>query len=214
MERCAVGPVAVLDVKCHDRNEVTCSVLYFPTGNACTSDTDCAAPTLCDLEGECRMPTELCFPHCGNETDCPAELFCNPRSGFCEDVEPMGEEDGMACDPEAAEDPCLGRCATFVDDAGEPVESICVSECKVGYPGQCGWAQPTEPAPAFCLPRMEAGDTGDEGLCYPLCDCSEECNGTHKCFEVPDDTGEFAMLFGHRGICFSDDGTATLEACQ
>lgn len=211
LEACQVGAVGALDVKCHDRPEMTCSVLFLPDGDTCTSDADCTAPSLCDVEGNCRAPTDACYPQCGNDLECPDGQFCDPRSGGCIEEEPMGDPDATACDPEAAEETCLGRCATFVDENDEPVESVCVSDCKYLAPGQCGWSDTTEPAPAFCFPRFDGADEGDQGLCYQLCDCSEQCNGDRKCFEYPDP--QFVELFGRLGVCFSDDGSETLETC-
>ena len=39
-----------------------------------------------------------------------------------------------------------------------PVESVCVTDCSAYWPTGCGWEDQTQPAPAICLPRADAGD--------------------------------------------------------
>jgi hypothetical protein len=216
LEGCEVGVVPALGLKCHDRPEITCSILYIPNSETCTADEDCTAPALCDLEGQCRRPTEACYPSCGNDLECPEDWFCNPRSGACQEEEPTGDPTNTTCDREATEDACLGRCASFVDENDEVVESICVQDCNFLAPGQCGWLDTTQPAEEFCFGRFADSGPGDQGLCYELCDCSEECTGDHSCFEYPEPDA-FEMVTGRRGVCFYDDGSDTLEpleACE
>jgi hypothetical protein len=215
LEGCTMGPPPALTDKCHNRPEMACSVLYLETGEACTADADCAgADELCDADGQCRKPTSACWAQCGSDSDCPTAMFCDPENGFCVDEEVTGDVDGTACDGEAAEDTCLGRCATFVDENDMEIESICVSECTVNAPGQCGWEDTSEPAPAVCFPRFQEGGQGDQGLCYPLCDCDSDCLADHKCYEYVDDPQFFLTEFGHRGICFYPDETPSLETCE
>jgi len=216
LEGCTMGTTPALgDPKCHNRPEMACSLLYLTTGEACAADTDCTgADHLCDTDGQCRAPTTACYPQCASDNDCPDDMFCDPESGACVTEEVTGDIDGTPCDGEATEDTCLGRCATFVDENDMDIESICVSECTFGAPGQCGWADDTEPAPAICFPRFEEGGVGDQGLCYPLCDCDTDCAGEHKCYEYQDDPQTFLDTFGHRGICFYPDDTPSLETCE
>jgi hypothetical protein len=216
LEGCTMGtPPALSDPKCHNRPEMACSLLYLVTGETCTADTDCAGTDeLCDTDGQCRKPTTACYPQCASNNDCPDAMFCDPETGACSDEEATGDVDGTPCDGEATEDSCLGRCATFVDENDMDIESLCVSECTFGAPGQCGWEDDTEPAPAICFPRFQDGGEGDQGLCYPLCDCDSDCLGEHKCYEYTESPQEFLTAFGHRGICFYPDETASLETCE
>jgi hypothetical protein len=141
-------------------------------------------------------------------------MFCEAESGSCVEEEPTGDPDGTACDPELEEDTCLGRCVTFIDENDEPVESVCVTDCTFLSPGACGREDPNEPADAFCYPRSDDGDAGDQGLCYPLCDCNADCVGDRLCYEFPSDPDAFEDLFGHRSICLPPDDTVeAIETC-
>ncbi len=215
LEGCTMGTPTALDAKCHNRPEMACSLLYLITGEACEADADCpGADELCDVDGQCRKPTTACYPQCASDNDCPDAMFCDPESGACGDEEVTGDVDGTPCDGEAVEDSCLGRCATFVDDNDMDIESICVSECTFAAPGQCGWEDESEPAPGICFPRFQEGGEGDQGLCYPLCDCDADCLGEHKCYEYTENPQQFLTSFGHRGICFYPDDTPSLETCE
>jgi len=214
LERCELGDPG-LEAKCHGRPDMACSVIFLPTATECTSDTDCTGTDeVCAPDGSCYSPATACFPQCGNDSDCPTDLFCDPGSGLCVEEEPAGDPDGTACDPELEEDTCLGRCVTFVDENSEPVESVCVTDCTYLAPGGCGWEDQDAPAPAFCLPRAENGDAGDEGRCYPLCDCNDDCAGDRLCYEYPGDPDGFEAVFGHRAVCLSPDDTVeSVETC-
>lgn len=214
LEGCTPGDPAVGEVKCHNRNEMTCSLLYLTTGATCSDDADCEGDgELCDVDGNCRRPSNACYPMCGSDLDCPDEMFCDPGSGACVDEEPTGDPVGETCDPEAEEDTCLGRCVTVVDENDEALASQCTADCKFLAEGQCGWTDMTEPAPAVCFPRGDTTGEGDQGFCVTLCDCDADCAGDQKCFEYDPEDPTFSELFGHPGVCFYDNGDESLETC-
>jgi hypothetical protein len=208
-EGCTPGAPALGEIKCHERDDMSCRYLYTPTGEPCEADADCgSADKLCDtVEGQCYLAESACLPQCGSNADCPDSMFCDPDSGFCSDTEPVGDPDGTPCDPELEEDTCLGRCITFVDEMSMPVESVCVTDCSAYWPG-CGWEDQTQPAPAICLPRAEGGDVGDQGFCYPLCDCDADCVGERLCYEAGESADLLEENFGHRSWCMPPDDTA------
>ena len=208
-EGCTPGEPALGATKCHNRVDMTCRYLYTPTGEECAADADCgSADELCDtVEGLCYLAQSACMPQCGSNANCPDAMFCDPDSGFCIATEPVGDPDGTPCDPEVEEDTCLGRCITFVDEMDMPVESVCITDCSGYSPTACGWEDQTQPAPAICLPRAEDGSIGDQGFCYALCDCDEDCVGDRLCYEAGDSADLLEENFGHRSSCSPPDDT-------
>jgi hypothetical protein len=209
-EGCTPGEPGLGDpAKCHDRPDTTCRYVYTPTGEECEADADCgSADELCDtVEGLCYLAESACMPQCGSNADCPDGMFCDPDSGFCGETEPVGDPDGTPCDPEVEEDTCFGRCITFVDEMSMPVESVCVTDCSAYWPTGCGWEDQTQPAPAICLPRATEGSLGDQGFCYPLCDCDADCAGDRLCYDAGESADLLEENFGHRAWCSPPDDT-------
>jgi hypothetical protein len=85
---------------------------------------------------------------------------------------------GSYCDANAATDPCNGFCVNFYDskDANASQYGVCFGACSLNVEGVGCGIDPTSQPPfdVECLGPSTAAP-GDQGLCFQLCDCNDDC---------------------------------------
>jgi len=190
LENCKVGPAAAGAVKCHNRADEDCDFLGMTT-NA------------------------VCKPLCGTDADCPGRK-CNLTIGLCSDMPAVGDPIGTACTANGATDPCAGYCiALAAGSNGQPVPGICTADCVFGSVEGCNWrrtAANAGPPIGGCLDTYrQAGDVGDLGICYQLCDTVDDCLIKGAGWVCDHSSAGIEQAFNH-GVCLMsapDAGGAT-----
>lgn len=209
VQRCTFG----VSQKCQGRDDVACDVVLHEAPGAirCQSDDDCDIGDGClvenegDTEGVCYSVPQVCLPRCNSDNDCPADRFCDPRSGECMDDEPTGKRFDEPCDPDAEVDECAGFCAS---------DGFCVEKCILGSYPACGSTSNTEATGDCFFRAFQDTDDGDVGLCGGLCDCNADCRGGLDCVQIANDEGPFEYR-GRSGYCApSSTGDVILEECD
>jgi hypothetical protein len=123
-----------------------------------------------------------CFPMCQSDAACGAGQFCDLGRGVfgvCTATPLTGGDVGAPCTAATEGVDCKsGICLTLTDDvSGDPIGSFCSAGCTFGLRAGCGFDDAnTPPRDAFCLqPSDPAGDLGDLGVCFEMCDTDADC---------------------------------------
>jgi hypothetical protein len=146
-----------------------------------------------------------CIPRCTSDAACGGGRFCDPGdTGLCVDEAPPGAGIGAFCD--ADEDCASLLCLQFASpsDPTVPAGGFCSSNCTFGLDNGCGFDNVSGgQRDAYCFePRLDGGDLGDLGLCFPLCDVNEDCvqaNDGWVCSQFNDPNA--TNLLGRSGQC-------------
>jgi hypothetical protein len=191
LERCAEGTTSAS--KCHGRLNQVCGALLDASGNPVDS---------------------ACQPMCGSDSDCGGRL-CDFRTGMCMDALSGTLPIGSPCDANASTDLCNGFCTNFYA-GGAPQYGACFGACSLNsYGVGCGvdlLSQP--PYDTSCLAPSTAA-SGDQGLCFQLCDCNGDCRNTaFVCRPWADQASIDAT--GKQGYCRGpvDDAGLTVPSLQ
>lgn len=137
----------------------------------------------------------VCLPTCGDDAQCGAGRFCDPRLAVCVSVASAGLPTGAACDPSANPTTCAGSCVAFEDFGVTTCSSLCVLGGDAAGSLNCGG-----PKKGSCAFHPVENGPGDFGYCSPSCASHSECQKTPSfwCFSVPG----FTDVSGS-GYCFS-----------
>jgi hypothetical protein len=221
IESCLTGSGSGAVPKCHERDEVACTIIGLDTGaggDECETSDDCPGEQLCSTDGVCGAIVTGCSPTCGADSQC-AVGECDYRTGLCSEDKPSSLL------------PIGSRCTVPGEDDPEPCDGFCVPTEADSTDGECGAfcvATPTgvgcgfdgsEPGEAACLfatiispPDAEGGrDVGpnDVMLCGKLCDCNAQCPiADELCMDESED-GLIAAVFGRNGYCRGLIGSET-----
>jgi hypothetical protein len=171
--------------KCHQRTDVGCLTIDATT-----------TPT-----------TDVCFPVCSQDSDCPAGRKCDVGNSLCSDTAPTGDPLGTHCvsNPDASATTCAGGCLPLGSPAGgtATIASFCSMFCVVGNLDACNWvgagsSLSSGGAHGVCALSSANAQIGDIGF------CSQECDTAANCSDQTDtgltcDTSNMSTI-GH-GIC-------------
>lgn len=167
--------------KCQGRDDLVCSSLVDENGN----------PTI-----------SACVPMCGSDFDCKGRK-CDFRTGSCVDKTSGTLPIGSACDATATTDPCNGFCANPYDnqDSAPAKYGTCFGACTLNTNGVGCGVDPTAlpPFDVQCLGPASAAP-GDQGLCFQLCNCSDDCRNTAFICRPWGDT-QSVDATGKKGYC-------------
>ena len=162
-----------------------------------------------------QSPTDpdlgACFPVCQSDAACGGGQFCdfggNTGLSLCVAEERAGGEIGAPCTPETGATDCeSGLCVSLVDPVTrEDAGSFCSANCTLGLIAGCGFAtaEAVGARDAFCLiPQRPAGDLGDAGFCFELCDTDADCAQAGDGWVCVQDLGsDLEGAVGRRGEC-------------
>jgi hypothetical protein len=149
--------------KCHARTDVGCLTLDATT-----------TPT-----------TDICYPVCSQDSDCPTGRKCNLADSLCADTPSTGDPLGTHCvvDPDASTTTCAAGCLPLGSgtDGGGQVASFCTMLCVVGNLEACNWAGAGVPlstggAHGVCGIAAQNAQIGDVGFCTQECDAVTDCS--------------------------------------
>lgn len=166
--------------------------------NVCRSDADCPGASSCipvgrgqsicfancdpaATERTCRagygcstsfrLPGNVCYPGCADDSDCSGSSQCDPTGG--------GAGAGACFDPAAS----IGDACT--DDAQCPASGFCLGEDFAGWPGGACIGFGCDPASgtgcadgSVCIP---AGGGGGGGACVEACTIDSDCRDSYSC---------------------------------
>jgi hypothetical protein len=123
----------------------------------------------------------VCLPRCTSDAACGPGRFCDPgETGLCVDVQPQGGKVGDPCTVATEVTDCAsGLCLRYADPNDRTVVagSFCSASCTLGLANGCGFddvAGGRRQAGCF-QEQLDGGELGDLGLCFPLCDTTEDC---------------------------------------
>lgn len=148
--------------KCHSRTDVGCLTIDATT-----------TPT-----------TDVCFPVCSQDADCPSGRTCNLADSLCSDTPATGDPLGTHCmsDPDSGASNCQGGCLPVGGAAGGtvPVANFCSMLCVVGNLDACNWvgagtSLTSGGAHGVCALASSAAQPGDIGFCTQECDTAASC---------------------------------------
>jgi hypothetical protein len=149
--------------KCHQRTDVGCLTIDPTT-----------TPT-----------TDVCYPVCSQDSDCPTGRVCNLADSLCSDTPSIGDPLGAHCvsNPDASTTTCAAGCLPLGSgtDGGGQVASFCSMLCVVGNLDACNWADASVAltsggAHGACAIAAVIAQPGDVGFCTQECDKAADCS--------------------------------------
>jgi hypothetical protein len=149
--------------KCHSRTDVGCLTIDATT----------------------TPSTDVCFPVCSQDADCPTGRKCNLADSLCSDTPATGDPLGTHCmsDPDSGASNCQGGCLPVGGAAGgtAPVASFCSMLCVVGNLDACNWvgagtSLTSGGAHGVCALASSTAQPGDIGFCTQECDTAASCS--------------------------------------
>ncbi len=154
------------------------SCTFGGTATKCQGRTDVGCLT---LDNTTTPTTDVCYPICSQDSDCPVGRKCDVATNFCGDTAPIGAAAG----------------GTAV------IASFCSMACVVGNLNACNWvgsgsALTSGGTHGACALSSADAKIGDIGF------CSQECDTAANCSDQTDtgltcDTSVMSVV-GH-GIC-------------
>jgi hypothetical protein len=172
--------------KCHDRNDVGCLTIDATT-----------TPT-----------TDICYPLCSQDSDCPTGRHCDLAYSFCRDAAPTGDPLGTHCvsNPDSGTSNCAGGCLPVGSAAGgtTAVANFCSMLCVVGNLDACNWVAAgsslkTGGSHGVCALSSSTAQPGDIGFCTQECDVATDCSDQTDAAGLTCDTSLMSTI-GH-GLC-------------
>ncbi len=143
--------------------------------------------------------SEVCVPTCGSDAQC-AGGFCDPKTGACVGVKPVGDPLGAACDPDAMVTSCQGICIQITGG-----KTMCTQTCTMGgevpNEAECGGSQS-----GICIYSPSGTGVGDMGFCAQACAQQDACQTPDFfCFDV----GQ-----AESGVCLDSSPCLSDADCQ
>jgi hypothetical protein len=152
------------------------------------------------------MTQAACLPVCGEDSQCPSGMHCDPRAAVCVTTASTGFTNGKVCDADAGTPQCAGVCLVvgLGPDAG--VASICSSQCVLGADPNtaqtpAAWTDCGGVKNGLCAYLSQNEGAGDLGSCTNACLTQDDCpHPDFWCYGITGITGTGTIK---NGWCFS-----------
>lgn len=145
----------------------------------------------------------VCLPVCGDDSQCPSGLHCDPAATVCVMTPNTGIANGQPC--VANSNTCAGLCLTIGLGGDAGTASICTSPCELGDPPATAdtpsaWTACGGVTKGLCAYSTSTEGAGDQGFCTNSCLKQDDCdNPDFFCYAITNLTGTTGIP---NGWCF------------